>query len=119
MVVWREVEAWEDFKALAHRRNVFSCCPLANDLFPSCPLQLFPFLCVSGSYSLGMVFVKGTARSSFCEKVHVVCFIHIQELSWDKQFGRQNSENWSARGVFVFGSLLDLATVLAGTNLSA
>lgn len=119
VVVWREGAAWEDFKALAQRRNVFSCCPLANDLFPSRSLQLFPFLWVSGTHSLSMVFVKGTARSPVCEKVHVVCFIHIQELSRDKQFGRQNSENWNARGVFVYGSVLDLAAVLAGANLSA
>lgn len=66
-----------------------------------------------------MVFVKGTARSPVCEKVHVVCFIHIQELSRDKQFGRQNSENWNVRGVFVYGSVLDLAAVLAGADLSA
>lgn len=119
MVVWREREAWEDFKALTQSRNVFSCYPLANDLFPSCPLQLFPFLWISGLYSLSMVFVKGTARSLVCEKVHVVCFIHIQELSWDKQFRRQNSENWNVRGVFVYGSVLDLAAVSSGSNLSA
>lgn len=71
---------------------MFSCCPLANDLFPSCPLQLFPFLWVSGSCSLSVVFVKGRARSPVCEKVHVVCFIHIQELSRDKQFRRQSSK---------------------------
>lgn len=114
----REGGVWEDFKALAQRRNVFSCCPLANDLFPSCPLQLFPFLWVSGSCSLSVVFVKGRARSPICEKVHVVCFIHIQELSRDKQFRRQSSKNWNARGVFVFGSGLDLAAASATADVS-
>lgn len=115
---WKEWGVWEDFKALAQRRNVFSCCPLANDLFPSCPLQLFPFLWVSGSCSLSVVFVRGTTRSPVCEKVHVVCFIHIQELSRDKQFKRQSSENWNARGVFVFGPGQDLAAVFTGADAS-
>lgn len=115
---WRERGVWEDFKALAQRRNMFSCCPLANDLFPSCPLQLFPFLWVSGSCSLSVVFVRGTTRSPVCEKVHVVCFIHIQELSRDKQFKRQSSENWNARGVFVFGPGLNLAAAFTGADAS-
>lgn len=115
-VGWREWGVWEDFKALAQRRNVFSCCPLANDLFPS--LQLFPFLWVSGSCSLSVVFVRGTTRSPVCEKVHVVCFIHIQELNRDKQFKRQSSENWNARGVFVFGPGQDLAAAFTGADAS-
>lgn len=99
--------------------------PKAEMCFHAVPWQMICFLLALCSCFLSSGFqayshrVWYLSRSPVCEKVHVVCFIHIQELSWDKQFRRQNSENWNVRGVFVCGSVHDLAAVSSGSNLSA